>query len=187
MRIAVRLFGFVALLGLAAPGDSAELAQSPYAGQETRPIKALSPEDVAALRSGDGMGLAKAAELNGYPGPRHVIDLARQLQLSPQQLEAANAIRERMSAAARPLGADIVAREAALDRLFAERLIDPQRLAAATAAIGELQGRLRDVHLSAHLEMRAVLSGEQIARYAALRGYADNAVPEQHHPSGHHH
>jgi hypothetical protein len=49
---------------------------SPYAGQQTRAIKALSPEDLAGLLNGEGMGMAKAAELNGYPGPVHVLELA---------------------------------------------------------------------------------------------------------------
>ena len=49
---------------------------SPYAGQQTRAIKALSPEDLAGLLNGEGRGMAKAAELNGYPGPVHVLELA---------------------------------------------------------------------------------------------------------------
>ena len=52
---------------------------------------------------------------------------------------------------------------------------------AETAAIAGLQGRLRAVHLAAHLETRALLSAEQIARYDALRGYAGNATPAGHH------
>ena len=47
-------------------------AQTPYAGMQTRPIKALSEQQVADLGAGRGMGLALAAELNGYPGPSHV-------------------------------------------------------------------------------------------------------------------
>ncbi len=47
-------------------------AQSPYAGMQARPIKALSAEQIADLKAGRGLSLALAAELNGYPGPRHV-------------------------------------------------------------------------------------------------------------------
>jgi hypothetical protein len=43
---------------------------TPYAGQQTGTIKALSDEDITALLKGDGMGFAKVAELNGYPGPK---------------------------------------------------------------------------------------------------------------------
>jgi hypothetical protein len=42
-------------------------SQSPYVGQEFREIKALSPQEISDYLSGKGMGLAKAAELNGYP------------------------------------------------------------------------------------------------------------------------
>jgi hypothetical protein len=38
-------------------------------GMQSRPIKALSDQQVSDLRAGRGMGLALAAELNGYPGP----------------------------------------------------------------------------------------------------------------------
>ena len=45
-------------------------AAAPYAGEAGRDIKALSPQDVDAYLNGQGMGLAKAAELNGYAGPK---------------------------------------------------------------------------------------------------------------------
>lgn len=159
-------------------------AEAPYAGQQERPIKALSVDDLAALRKGEGMGMAKAAELNGYPGPRHVLDLAQQLQLTDAQRRDVQAIFDGMSTAAKPLGGELIAQEQALDQLFAKGDITPDRLVAATAAIAELQGRLRAVHLSAHLETRALLNPDQIARYEQLRGYADPQAPMQHHHHG---
>src|SRR5215813_3350073 len=116
-------------------------ADMPYAGQEVRTIKALSDDDIAALSNGEGMGMAKAAELNGYPGPKHVLDLAQQLQLTDAQRHDVQAIFDRMSAAAKPLGAELIAEEQALDQLFANGAITLDRLAAATARIAELQGR----------------------------------------------
>ena len=160
------------------------LADTPYAGQQTRGIKALSDEDLAALRKGEGMGMAKAAELSGYPGPAHVLQLAAQLGLTEAQRRDVQAIFDRMSAAAKPLGAELIERERALDQLFAKGDISADRLAAATAAIGELQGRLRTVHLAAHLETRALLNPDQIARYQQLRGYGDSQAPVQHHHHG---
>ena len=50
--------------------------QNPYAGEQSRAIKALSPKEVYDLTQGRGMGLAKAAELNRYPGPMHALELA---------------------------------------------------------------------------------------------------------------
>jgi hypothetical protein len=160
------------------------LAQSPatpYAGQQARAIKALSHEDVAALLKGEGMGMAKAAELNGYPGPAHVIPLAKELKLTDEQLREVTAIQDRMSGAAKPLGAELVERERALDGLFATGAITPERLGAETAAIGELEGRLRAVHLRAHVATRALLSQEQIATYERRRGYNDPTSAMQHH------
>ncbi|MEO8319793.1 MAG: hypothetical protein ABI561_15865 [Bradyrhizobium sp.] len=58
------------------------LAQSPYAGMQDRPVKALSEQQVADLKAGRGMGLALPAELNGYPGPSHLLELADRLNLS---------------------------------------------------------------------------------------------------------
>ena len=170
----------VALL-IAVPVHAADM---PYAGQQSRPIKALSDDDIAALQNGEGMGMAKAAELNGYPGPKHVLDLARQLQLTDGQWRGVQAIFDRMSAAAKPLGGELIAQEQALDQLFAKGDITPDRLAAATAAIAELQGRLRAVHLSAHLETRALLNPDQVARYQQLRGYNASPAPEHHHNHG---
>ena len=187
MRAAWIFAAAIVLIGLAGSVPAADPSQSPYAGQQSRSIKALSQEEIAALRNGDGMGLAKTAELNGYPGPRHVLALARELRLSEQQAGEVAAIRERMSAAAQPLGAELIEHERALDQLFARREITPERLAAETKAIGDIQARLRTVHLSAHLETRAVLSVEQIAQYDKLRGYAGIGASGHDRPAGHRH
>lgn len=163
---------------------SALAADMPYAGQQTRTIKALSEHDIAGLRKGEGMGMAKAAELNGYPGPVHVLQLAVQLGLTDAQRRDVQAIFERMSAAAKPLGAELIEREQVLDQLFAKNEITPDRLTTETGAIAELRGRLRAVHLSAHLETRALLNSDQIARYEQLRGYGQQQAPAQHHHHG---
>jgi hypothetical protein len=160
---------------------AADMPASPYAGQQARTIKALSDDDIAALRNGEGMGMAKAAELNGYPGPAHVLALAGQLGLTEAQQHDVKAIFERMSAAAKPLGAELIEREHALDELFAKGEITPERLTVETAAIADLQGRLRLVHLGAHLETRTLLNPDQIVRYEQLRGYDQSQAPAQHH------
>ena len=116
------------------PADFGPFRESPYAGQQSRSIKALSEGDIAALQNGDGMGMAKAAELNGYPGPRHVLALAAELHLTEAQANQTNALYDRMSAAARPLGAELIERERLLDQLFAKGEITPERLTAETAA-----------------------------------------------------
>jgi len=187
MRTFPALIAALAWLGLIMALQADE-TRSAYVGQQERDIKALSQEDVAALRNGDGMGFAKAAELNHYPGPRHVLALAGELRLTESQRAQVASIRDRMSAAARPLGAELIDQERALDRLFIQREITPERLSTATAAIGDLQARLRGVHLAAHLETRAALTTEQIAAYDSLRGYrAAGAASDARHGTGHHH
>ncbi len=183
MRIA--MIALLALAAMSVPPASISAADG-YTGQQTRAIKALASEEVQDLLAGRGMGLAKAGELNHYPGPAHVIELRDKLDLTPGQLSAVQASFERMSAAAKPLGAELIERERALDRAFADGTVTGDALAAATAAIGALQGRLRAVHLVAHLETRSVLTPVQIARYDALRGYTD-VTPGPAEPLPHHH
>ncbi len=181
-RLALSAALIICILG--SPLRAADRPAAPYAGQQTRTIKALSAEEIAALREGEGMGMAKAAELNGYPGPNHVLRLATQLGLSQSQQEQVKAVFDRMGAEAKRLGAELIAREQALDQLFAKGDVTPDRLTAVTAAIGELQGRLRSVHLAAHLATRILLSPDEIARYEQLRGYGDPQAPARLHHHG---
>jgi len=157
----------------------------PYAGQEQRAIKTLADEESQALLNGQGMGLAKAAELNHYPGPRHVLDLAAQLQLSAAQRAETQQIYDRMHQEAVRLGTLIVDKEKELDHLFATQTVHVDTLRNLTKQIAQLHGDLRLVHLQAHVEMKQVLSGEQIDQYDALRGYTGQAGPAPH--SGRHH
>lgn len=160
-----------------------------YAGEERREIKSLSQEDVEQLLQGHGMGLAKAAELNHYPGPRHVLELGARLELTPAQRAATEAAFRQMRDEAVRLGRQIVERERALDAMFAKGEIDAGKLRAATPEIAGLQGNLRAAHLAAHLEMRRLLSPAQIKKYDELRGYtgAGQQTPAAHdHSHGKH-
>ena len=68
----LRSFATAAVLAMAAttlwaaqPGltqqDSTQHQHSPYAGHETSEIPSLTPDELAQLQNGDGMGFAKAA------------------------------------------------------------------------------------------------------------------------------
>ena len=160
------------------------LMSSGYASLTSRDIKALSAEDAQSLREGKGMGLALAAELNEYPGPKHVLELADKLHLTADQRATVQKSHDRMLAAAKSLGEEIVDLEKQLDDAFSAKTIDEKRLDQLTSAIAERQGRLRDVHLAAHLETRAALTPHQVTMYVKLRGYSDGAQPAHH---GHHH
>jgi Spy/CpxP family protein refolding chaperone len=151
----------------------AALAQSqqPYAGLEGRSIKALSEQQIADLRAGRGMGLALAAELNGYPGPMHVLELAEALNLSGQQRAKMQELFAAMKAEAIPLGERLIAQEAELDNAFTSKTITAASLAASTEAIGATHAALRRAHLKYHLFTVEVLTSEQARRYGELRGY----------------
>jgi hypothetical protein len=153
---------------------------STHAGKETREIKALSAEDVQNYLAGEGMGLALAAELNRYPGPRHVLDLAAELRLSERQVTDVRRILEEMKAEAVKLGTEYVARERELDQAFARRTIDEVALRRMTGELGRLTAELRNGHLRAHLRTTALLTHEQIMQYDALRGYAGGGGHQQH-------
>jgi Spy/CpxP family protein refolding chaperone len=155
-------------------------AQTPYAGLQTRPIKALSEQQVADLGAGRGMGLALAAELNGYPGPSHVLELADKLELSPDQRAGIQRLFDSMKAEAVRLGSKLIEQEADLDKQFASRTITPESLKALTASVSVTQGQLRETHLKHHLSTAAVLSPHQMHRYAELRGYGDKPMKHHH-------
>lgn len=176
----------VCAMSVSALSHAAAPARSAYAGQESRAIKSLSPEDVSSLLSGKGMGLAKAAELNGYPGPAHVLELAAELGLTNEQRKLTEALFASTRSKAISLGTALVEEERKLDRLFADKGVTPELLVAELSRIGALQAQLRDAHLEAHVAQARILTPEQTARYAQLRGYGSaQAGAEQ--PMHHHH
>ncbi len=158
---------------------------SPYVGQEQRQVKALSQAEVEGYLTGAGMGFAKAAELNHYPGPRHVLDLAQELALTADQAEQTQQLYASMRARAVALGRQLVAKEQALDRLFADGTIDEARMHGLLSEIATLRADLRHVHLSAHLKQKALLTRHQVMLYDTLRGYQSGTHRHEAHGKGH--
>ena len=161
----------------------AQQALSPYRDQQFTMVRGLTDAELGELKNGTGMGLARAAELNGYPGPRHVLDAIAggQFHVTPEQNRRVEQIFEDMAGKARSLGDQIIAEEMALDRAFRGGMIDEKDLRSRVSRIAVLRGELRVVHLRAHLETRALLSAAQIDRYNELRGYTgDSKQPERH-------
>ncbi len=155
-------------------------AESPYQTEIDREIKSLSPAEIEGLKKGKGMGFAKAAELNHYPGPKHVLELADALELSGYQLEVTTEIYQQMQTEAIRLGQALIKQERELDRLFAERRADTNRVKPLLTQIAHTRADLRGVHLLAHLQLREVLTPEQIGHYDKLRGYS-SAMKHTHH------
>lgn len=178
------LLAAVCLPALQAMAQAVPAAPGPYAGEQARAIKALSAGDMADLMAGQGMGLAKAAELNGYPGPAHVLEHADALALTHEQRHATRMLLDEHKARARRMGAALVEAERKLDEAFASRRIDAAALSRLTAEIGTLQAQLREEHLRTHLAQTALLSADQVRRYAVLRGYGAVAAGGHAQPQG---
>ena len=171
---------FVAALSLPllATPALADTAPSPYAGEQTRAVKSLSIQDIDDLRNGRGWGLAKAAELNGVPGPSHLLELADEIGLSETQVTALTEIKADMAARAAILGEALIELETELDRKFADGTINEDGLRDLLARIGETYSELRYVHLSTHFKTPPLLSEAQISAYNRLRGYTAAAASQ---------
>ena len=160
----------VVLFALSFAAD-AQGHHQPYATHEKREIKALSDDEAKQYLSGAGMGFAQAAELNHFPGPMHVLELADSLQLSLDQRAAVRALMDEHKAQARALGAKLVESERALEMLFRRPDVSQQAVADAVKQAALLQGEYRLSHLETHRRMKPLLTAGQIAKYDALRGY----------------
>jgi Spy/CpxP family protein refolding chaperone len=152
-------------------GSQGQPQHGSYAGQQSREIKALSDEETKQYLAGAGMGYARAAELNGYPGPMHVLELADKLALSAEQQDATKKLMDIHKAEARAIGAKRVESEKRLDALFSSGKADVIAIREAVHAAAALDATYRLFHLETHLRMKALLSAEQIAQYNKLRGY----------------
>lgn len=188
MRIV--LAAAVLVSALAAPAaaqhdhhGSAPAPGSPDAGREARAIQSLSDDDIAELRRGGGWGLARAAELNGVPGPAHLLELRDDIPLTAAQVRRLEALFAAMRAAAKAEGERLIAAEAALDAAFRDGTVSEASLRDLVAAVEASRAELRFIHLRAHLATPDLLSDAQIARYNALRGDAVDAGAAA--PAGH--
>lgn len=179
--------GTTLLLPASTTDEAAAATASPYAGMESRKIKSLSAEDIEDLRAGRGWGLALAAELNGVPGPSHLLELQEELGLSPDQIASIEAIFAAMNTEARQAGARLIAAEAAIEAAFRAGDLTQETLRDLIDTAAAARTNLRFIHLSRHLETPPLLTAPQIARYNDLRGYgaADPCtnVPEDHDPA----
>lgn len=174
----------IAALLILAPSSALAQVQSKYVGEEQRAIKSLSAHDVAELMKGAGWGFAKAAELNGIPGPAHVLELKNKIQLSRDQVKRITAIHSSMRARAIKLGKRFVHLEQTLDNHFRTHSISQPTLGKLLKQIATVRAELRRTHLMAHLHVRPILSSQQVSDYNRLRGYT-NSDPCASPPKGH--
>lgn len=168
--------------------NPAQTERSPYVAQLDSSIRGLSPQEVDDLLNGRGAGYARTAELNSYPGPRHVLDLKQNLHLTTEQTEQIEAVFTQMQTEAKQVGQEILQHETQFSSDFANRSISQDEIKEQTEALGQLYGQLRAVHLQAHLQITPLLSAEQLTQYNALRGYnpsSDQIPASQHHHQTH--
>lgn len=158
--------------------------KSKYAGQTKRGIKSLSESDIEELKGGRGWGLAKAAELNGVPGPAHLLEMRDEIDLDAKQVRAVEDLYKKMKQDAIPLGLELIELERELNNHFANRTITFELLGVLLEKVAQVRKKLRYVHLSTHLKTLNILTSEQIALYNQLRGYSSD-VPCENIPEGH--
>lgn len=164
------LFGLSLTLPLFA--DSTATANT-AATQPSR-IKALTQEELDGYLNGYGMGLAKAVELNHYPGPKHVLEFTQELKLTNEQIASTKQIFNEMQRRVLELGEQIVKEEQRLDKLCAAGKATEGDIEKIVKKIAQLRGDLRFAHMRAHLQTKTILTAEQVKKYDQLRGYAGN-------------
>src|SRR6056297_2660183 len=149
-------------------GQSA--GQSPdHAGHQGRGHDAMQAREFRNLQQGRGMGMGRAAETNGYPGPMHVLQHAAALELTDGQIERTRELMTRVKTRAPALGQQVIDAEKQLEAMFAEGSVNAAKMDALLLEIAELRAHLRSLHLTAHLDQAAVLTETQLEQYKALR------------------
>jgi len=176
--------GITYVFGLSSPAAEETVPSQPatsgYEDLLETEIRGLTPEQIEGYRTAKGMGLALPAELNGYPGPRHILDFSEEIELSEEQHEQVQVLFDQMQAEAIPIGDQILIEEAALEMAFRESMIDEDYLETQLATIGDLQSELRYAHLRTHLAALEILTPHQVMIYNQLRGYEGTDGGHQH-------
>ena len=151
-------------------GGPATAPVAPSYAPPVREIKALSPQELRGWMEGENMGMERAAELNGYPAPMMVLEMAQMLKLTPQQMAATRELMTRHKAEVRNWGAELVAAERQLDVAFRDHQATDADVDRLTGQIGQLRGRIRASHLRTHVAAQALLTPEQVKQYEGMHG-----------------
>ena len=170
MNTIIAMFGWISLFAVASTSAPAQHAHtmSPYAHTQSSEVSTLTPEEVRELRNGEGMGLARPAELNQFPGPKHLLELVADLDLNQAQLARIKAIRKKMKMRAIAKGKEILETESRLANLFASGHPSVEEMNRITEHLGIMRGQLQAIHMLAHIES---VTADQIEGYDRLRGY----------------
>lgn len=138
-------------------------------GQHGNRHQSMQAREFRNLQQGRGMGMGRAAETNGYPGPMHVLEHAEALELTAGQIERSGELMIRVKTRAPELGKQIVDAEKRLEGMLAEGSVNAAKMDSLLLEIAELRAHLRSLHLTAHLDQAAVLTEAQLEKYKELR------------------
>ena len=172
MRLIFTVFSMIFSLNL--------FAASSYVGQEHRSLKSLSDKEINGFLNGKGMGFAKPAELNNYPGPKHVLDLSNKLNLDNSQIEKTKYIFKNMQVKSIEYGKLLINNEMEIENLFNSGAANPEALNNLLIKSATLNSKIRYAHLAAHIQQRNLLSKHQIYLYNELRGYSGDEHKQPH-------
>ncbi|MEK9138637.1 MAG: hypothetical protein AAB393_16055 [Bacteroidota bacterium] len=127
------------------------------------------PPDKESLENSEGAGMAAYADVNGYPGPKHILEMQDMLMLTEEQRKDIQSIFEAMKESARAKGDAIIQKERQLESLFRTEKATEAEVKKMSSEIGRLRGELRAIHMVAHIQAKQVLIKDQTALYNSLR------------------
>ena len=130
----------------------------------------VSAQEKEALLKGAGLGAGMIAMMNGYPGPKHVLEMGDELELTAAQRESIGTIYGKVKAESVKYGTELVEKDEELAALFASGSVSTDKVEKLSRDIGELQGRVRAEHLNAHVETFDALTPAQREMLAEMQG-----------------
>ncbi len=142
--------------------------EAPQSTQAMAQHHAFLEAEREAIERGEGFGMALAADKNGFPGPKHVLDMKKELKLTPAQEAAMQKLMSEMKEKALSKGKDVLLAEKRLEDFFAQGRSEDE-LREETYRVASLRAELRWVHLSTHLAAKKLLTVEQNAAYQQMR------------------
>lgn len=132
-------------------------------------LSGVSEQEKEMLLKGGGLGAGMIAMMNGYPGPKHVLEMGDELELTAAQRESIGTIYGKVKAESVKLGTELVEKDEALAALFTSGSVSTKDVEKRSREIGELQGRLRAAHLNAHVQTHAELTPAQLAKLPTMQ------------------
>lgn len=140
-------------------------------GMQSGPmLSGISEGEKEALLKGSGLGAGMIAMMNGYPGPKHVLEMGDELELTAEQREKIGSLFAERKASFVEMGQELVEKDERLTAMFASGSVNTRDVEKLSVEIGELQGKLRAGHLNAHVLTWEALTPAQRDKLASMQG-----------------